>query len=87
MGIGLGLGLGLGLGIGIGIGTGFVRMAETSRQRMAEVCLKTVTGKGLSMKMRHAWPSASPTTSPSRPAGPPVTWFGVGVDRGVRVRG
>ena len=32
-----------------------MRVAETSRQRMAEVCLKTVTGKGLSMKMRHAW--------------------------------
>ena len=38
---------------------------------MAEVCLKTVTGKGLSMKMRHAWPSASLTTSPRlRAAGP-----------------
>ena len=50
------------------------REAETSRQRTATECLTSLTGKGLSMKMRKTCPSSSPTARPSRPGGPPVTF-------------
>ena len=49
-------------------------LADRSRHRIAERCLISWIGNGLSTKIFNTVPDFRPMSRPSLPAGPPTTW-------------